>query len=106
MLQHGAGSRAQILEDCGYWGNGTGYRRGSSALDAKPFLVAMARAFHTMALAPAPSLGQPACLKADPVAGLVKATFEQAAHASRKVRTPLPLCTIQHMLFVASSPVC
>ena len=88
------------------WGNGTGYRRGSSALDAKPFLVAMARAFHISALAPATAGGLSNSLKADPVAGLVEATFEQAAWASFKVRTPLPLCTIQHMLFVASNTVC
>ena len=87
------------------WGDGIGYRRRSSALDAKPFLVAMAKAFYTSALAP-PTAGLSNSLKADPVAGLVKATFEQAAWASFKVWTPLPIRTVQHMLPVASNAVC
>ena len=58
------------------------------------------------ALAPATADGLSYSLKADPVAGLLKATFKQAAWAFFKVRTPLRLCTIQYMLFVVSDTAC
>ena len=67
------------------WGNGSGYRRGTTALDNNSFLVALARAFSPSALAPATGGGLSNTLNADPEEGLVQATFEQAAWASFKV---------------------
>lgn len=66
------------------WGDGTGYRRGSTALDAGPFLVALASAFCKSALAFSVA-GHLNGLKTNSVDGLVIVTLEQAAWASFKV---------------------
>ena len=86
--------------DAGTWGNGTGYRRGASALDAKPFLVAMAHAFCQSALAPG-NIGLSNSLRPVPGDGLVQATFEQAAWASFKVRSNTAI--LQHSVSMQPS---
>ena len=70
----------------------TGYRRGTTAIDAPQFLVAVAKVFTPAALAPA-NQGLPSTRHTDPVEGLVHATFEQVAWASFKVLTPLVIVT-------------
>ena len=95
ILEKGASATARQAEEEWWqsattWGDGTGYRRGTTALDNKPFLVAVAKAFSTSALAPATGGGLSNSLNADPAAGPVQATLEQAAWASFKVRAMLP----------------
>ncbi len=90
ILEKGASQAAKEPESAWWhsaatWGNVTGYRKGTTALDNKSFLVALAKAFSPSALAPATGGGLSNTLNADPVEGLVQATFEQAAWASFKV---------------------
>ena len=82
----------QWWQSAATWGDSTGYRRGTTAraLDNKPFLVAVATAFSTSALAPATGGGLSNTLNADQAEGLVQATLEQVAWASFKVNAMLP----------------
>ena len=90
----------------GTWGDGSGYRKGRTALDGKAFLVALASAFCKSALAH-PTRGYQDSLKTNPVRGLVIVTFEQAAWASFKVNKAAANDMPSHFLayYVAASPV-
>ena len=66
------------------WKGGIGYRKDTSAVDAKPFLFACASAFCKAACATGTS-GPSCTLKSDPVQGCVKLTMDQLAFASYKV---------------------
>ena len=95
ILVKGASATARQVEEqwwqsAATWGDGTGYRRGTTALDNKPFLVAVATAFSTSALAPATGGGLSNTLNANQAEGLVQATLEQVAWASFKVNAMLP----------------
>ena len=78
---------------CATWNNGTGYRRGTTAIGSPQFLVALAKVFTPSASAPA-NQGLSSTLQTDPVEALVHVTLEQVAWASFKVLIPFVECGI------------